>query len=176
MITLHDKQFKPFIAEETLQQRIKEIANELHTIYQHKTPVFLIMLKGAFLFATDLLKNYNGNCEIIFARTSSYVGTQSTGKVKVLMNIQEDIEGRDIVVIEDIVDSGKTLHDFLPSIIERKPASIKIAALLFKPESLKYPHAPDYFGFKVSNEFVVGYGLDYNELGRNLPEIYILSA
>jgi hypoxanthine phosphoribosyltransferase len=172
LIQLHDKQFKPFINEATIQKRIKELATIIEQDYNGRNPVFVVMLKGAFLFAADLLKNYNTNCEIIFARTSSYAGTASTGKVKVLMNILEDIENRDIIVIEDIVDSGKTLHDFLPALEEKNPASIKIISLLFKPASLKYPHKPDYFGFEISNEFVVGYGLDYNELGRNLPEIY----
>ena len=172
MIQLKDKTFTPFIQAATIQARIAQIANELDQEYSEKNPVFIVMLKGAFLFAADLLKNVTTNCEIIFIRLKSYEGTHSTGQVKVLLGIQEDLKNRHVIILEDIVDSGKTLHDFLPMLQQEKPASIKVATLLFKPESLKYDIKPNFVGFEISNEFVVGYGLDYDELGRNLPDIY----
>lgn len=172
MIQLKDKTFTPFIQAATIQTRIAQIANELDQEYSEKNPVFIVMLKGAFLFAADLLKNVTTNCEIIFIRLKSYEGTHSTGQVKVLLGIQEDLKNRHVIILEDIVDSGKTLHDFLPMLQQEKPASIKVATLLFKPESLKYDIKPNFVGFEISNEFVVGYGLDYDELGRNLPDIY----
>jgi hypoxanthine phosphoribosyltransferase len=172
LIQLKDKTFTPFIQAATIQARIAQIANELDQEYSEKNPVFIVMLKGAFLFAADLLKNVTTNCEIIFIRLKSYEGTHSTGQVKVLLGIQEDLKNRHVIILEDIVDSGKTLHDFLPMLQQEKPASIKVATLLFKPESLKYDIKPNFVGFEISNEFVVGYGLDYDELGRNLPDIY----
>ncbi len=172
MIQLKDKTFTPFIQAATIQTRIAQIANELDQEYSEKNPVFIVMLKGAFLFAADLLKNLTTNCEVIFIRLKSYEGTHSTGQVKVLLGIQEDLKNRHVIILEDIVDSGKTLHDFLPMLQQEKPASIKVATLLFKPESLKYDIKPNFVGFEISNEFVVGYGLDYDELGRNLPDIY----
>jgi hypoxanthine phosphoribosyltransferase len=172
LIQLKDKTFTPFIQAATIQTRIAQIANELDQEYSEKNPVFIVMLKGAFLFAADLLKNVTTNCEIIFIRLKSYEGTHSTGQVKVLLGIQEDLKNRHVIILEDIVDSGKTLHDFLPMLQQEKPASIKVATLLFKPESLKYDIKPNFVGFEISNEFVVGYGLDYDELGRNLPDIY----
>jgi hypoxanthine phosphoribosyltransferase len=172
LIQLKDKTFTPFIQAATIQTRIAQIANELDQEYSEKNPVFIVMLKGAFLFAADLLKNLTTNCEVIFIRLKSYEGTHSTGQVKVLLGIQEDLKNRHVIILEDIVDSGKTLHDFLPMLQQEKPASIKVATLLFKPESLKYDIKPNFVGFEISNEFVVGYGLDYDELGRNLPDIY----
>ncbi len=172
MIQLKDKTFKLFIDEKTIQVRVSQIAADINKDYAGKKPVFLVMLKGAFLFAADLLKQINVPCEVIFVRLKSYHGTSSTGKVNVLMPVQDDIEGRDIIIVEDIVDSGKTLQEFIPLLKEKNPASIKVASFLFKPKSFQYDISINYTGFEISNEFVVGYGLDYDELGRNLPAIY----
>jgi hypoxanthine phosphoribosyltransferase len=172
LIQLKDKTFKLFIDETTIQVRITQIATAINKDYAAKQPVFLVMLKGAFLFAADLLKQIEVPSEVIFVRLKSYHGTSSTGKVNVLLPIQDDIEGRDIIIIEDIVDSGKTLQEFIPLLEEKNVASIKVASFLFKPNSLQYNIALHYIGIEISNEFVVGYGLDYDELGRNLPAIY----
>jgi len=175
LIQLKDKSFKPFIHADAIQQRIAELAQIIDEDCRDKKPVFLIMLKGAFLFAADLLKKIQSDCEIVFVRTSSYEGTQSSGKVKMVMPLKENLQGKDVIIIEDIIDSGKTLHEFLPYLQEQKPASVKIATLLFKPKSLQYIVHPDYIGFEIPEAFVVGYGLDYDELGRNLPDIYQLA-
>jgi hypoxanthine phosphoribosyltransferase len=172
LIQLKDKTFKLFIDEATIQVRITQIAAGINKDYAAKKPVFLVMLKGAFLFAADLLKQIDVPSEVVFVRLKSYHGTSSTGKVDVLLPIQDDIEGRDIIIVEDIVDSGKTLQEFIPLLEEKNVASIKVASFLFKPNSLQYNIALHYIGFEISNEFVVGYGLDYDELGRNLPAIY----
>lgn len=175
MIQLKDKTFKPFIHADAIQQRISELAQVIDEDCNGKKTVFLIMLKGAFLFAADLLKKIQTDCEIVFVRTSSYNGTVSTGNVKMVMPLKENLHNKDVIIIEDIVDSGKTLHEFLPLLQEQKPASVKIATLLFKPKSLQYTIHPDYIGFEIPEAFVVGYGLDYDELGRNLPDIYQLA-
>jgi hypoxanthine phosphoribosyltransferase len=175
LIQLHDKQFKPFIHAEVIQQRISELAQVIDEDFRDKNPVFVVMLKGAFLFAADLLKQIRTDCEINFVRASSYEGTKSSGNVNIAMPIKENLAGKDIIIIEDIVDSGKTLYHFLPLLKEQNPASIKIATLLFKPKSLQYTIQPDYIGFEIPEAFVVGFGLDYDELGRNLPDIYQLA-
>jgi hypoxanthine phosphoribosyltransferase len=175
LIQLKDKQFKPFIHADAIQQRISELAQVIDEDYSDKKPVFIIMLKGAFLFAADLLKRVQADCEMVFVRANSYEGTQSTGKVKMVMPLKENLHQKDVIIIEDIIDSGKTLHEFLPYLEEQKPASVKIATLLFKPKSLQYTIHPDYVGFEIPDAFVVGYGLDYDELGRNLPDIHQLA-
>jgi hypoxanthine phosphoribosyltransferase len=175
LIQLHDKQFKPFIHAEVIQQRISELAQVIDEDFRDRKPIFVIMLKGAFLFAADLLKQIRTDCEIVFIRSSSYEGINSTGGVKMLMPLNEDLHEKDVIIVEDILDSGKTLYEFLSVIREQKPASIKIATLLFKPKSLQYAIQPDYVGFEIPEAFVVGYGLDYNQLGRNLTDIYQLA-
>jgi hypoxanthine phosphoribosyltransferase len=175
LIQLKDKSFKPFIHADTIQNRIKELAQIIDEDYHDKKPVFVIMLKGAFLFAADLLKKIQTDCEVVFVRTGSYNGTQSSGDVKLLIPFQENLQGKDVIIIEDIVDSGKTLHKFIPMLKEQHPASIKVATLLFKPQSLQHVIHPDYVGFEIPEAFVVGYGMDYDELGRNLPDIHQLA-
>lgn len=174
MIQLKDKSFKPLIHSDAIQQRVKELAQKIDEDYRDKKPVFLVMLKGAFLFAADLLKHIRSDCEVAFVRASSYEGIHSSGLVTI-NPIEENLEGKDIIIVEDIVDSGKTLHTFIPLLQQKKPATIKIATLLFKPRSLQFVVYPDYVGFEIPEAFVVGYGLDYDELGRNLPDIYQLA-
>lgn len=140
--------------------------------YQGKTPLFLSVLTGAFMFTSDLMKHYPLECEIAFTRLSSYEGTSSSGVVQTLLGIKEELKDRHVVVIEDIIDTGKTLHTFLPILRESGPASVEIATLLIKPDSLKHPLDVKYKGFEISNEFIVGYGLDYNGHGRNYQDIF----
>jgi hypoxanthine phosphoribosyltransferase len=174
LIQLKDKSFKPFIHADTIEQRVKDLAQIIDRDYVSKRPVFVVMLKGAFLFAADLLKKVQVDCEVAFVRLSSYEGTQSTGQVRLLMPFHENLQGKDVIIVEDIVDSGKTLHHFIPLLKEQQPASVRIATLLFKPQSLQHIIYPDYVGFEIPETFVVGYGMDFDELGRNLPDIYQL--
>ena len=154
---------------------MKEIATQLTAEYGGKEPVFLVMLKGAFFFATDLLRYYEGFPEISFVRTRSYSGTSSTRNVEVLLGpTPEEVTGRDIIIVEDIVDSGHTMHRFIPILEEQNPNSICLVTLLFKPEMLEKELKIDHVGFTIPPKFVVGYGLDYDGLGRNLESIYQL--
>lgn len=174
-IQLHDLRFKPYLSEEEIQKRVQEIAAQLTKDYGGKEPVFLVMLKGAFVFATDLLRYYEGFPEISFVRTRSYSGTSSTRNVEVLLGpTPEEVTGRDIIIVEDIVDSGHTMDRFIPILEAQNPNSICLVTLLFKPEMLEKELEIDHVGFVIPPKFVVGYGLDYNGLGRNLDSIYQL--
>jgi len=174
MITILDKQFTPFLNSETIEQRVKELAEQIKNDYEGRCPLFIIVLNGAFLFATDLIKNIPLTCEITFVRLSSYSQTESTGKVRQIIGLEEKIADRDII-IEDIVDTGLTMTQLLSQIGELKPRSIEIATLLHKPAALLKPVKMRYIGFEIENRFVVGYGLDYDGLGRNLNALYVLS-
>ncbi len=174
-IKLHDKIFTPYINKRQISLAIKKITQELESYADNKTLVFVSILKGAFMFASDLAKVYKKNAVFEFYRLKSYEGTQSTGEVKILVDInQQDIEGKDVVVLEDIVDTGNTLEKIFEELSKKKPKSLKIATLFYKPEAYKKNIPIDFIGMEIPNEFIVGYGLDYNELGRNLPEIYKL--
>ncbi|UKJ07430.1 hypoxanthine phosphoribosyltransferase [Solitalea lacus] len=173
-ITLHDKVFEPYIKEGAIQNRITTLAEQLSDDYKGRLPVFISMLNGAFWFTADLLKSYTGTCEISFVKFKSYHGLQSSGEVAQHIGLDVDLNGRDIIIVEDIIDTGKTLHVFLELIEKQRPASVKIVTLLFKPSAVKYPIKPDYLGFEIPNDFIVGYGLDYNGLGRNLNDIYVI--
>jgi len=175
MITILDKQFTPFITRETIEKRIAELAEQIKDDYEGRCPLFIIVLNGAFLFATDLIKNIPLNCEITFVRLSSYAQTESTGKVRQIIGLEEKIADRDVIIIEDIVDTGLTMTQLLSQIAELEPKSIEIATLLHKPAALKKPVNMKYIGFEIENRFVVGYGLDYDGLGRNLDALYVLS-
>lgn len=175
MITLHDKSFEPYIKEVAIQNRINAIAEQISDEYKGKTPVFISMLNGAFWFTADLLRNYDGNCEVSFVKFKSYDGTQSTGTVTQSIGIDLELKGRDVIILEDIVDTGKTLSVFLEVLAQHAPASVKIASLLLKPNALKYPIKVDYTGFEIPNDFIVGYGLDYDGLGRNYKDIYVVA-
>lgn len=173
-VTIHDKTFKILIDAEKIQARVHQIAMQINTEYAGRTPLFLGVLNGAFLFAADLFKGITLECEISFIRVSSYSGTASTGQVKSLIGVNMDISNRDIIIIEDIVDTGDTMEYLLKELKEKNPASIKLATMVFKPAALKHDLKPDYVGFEVPPDFLVGYGLDYDGLGRNLNDIYIL--
>ncbi len=173
-ITLKDKKFRTYLDERKIQEAVQRIGRKIDQDYVGKNPLFVCILSGSFMFTSDLVKHFTGECEITFVRLSSYHGTQTTGNVKTLLGIIETIEARDIIIVEDIVDTGNTLAKFLPEIENLKPKSIKIAALLVKPETLKEKIKIDYTCFDIPNDFIVGYGLDYDGLGRNLRDIYVI--
>lgn len=176
MITLHDKTFVPFISELEINQAIKSLADKISVDYKGETPIFLGVLNGAFMFLGELMKNYQGNCELSFTKLASYHGTSTTGTVKNLIGLNENIENRHVIIVEDIVDTGHTLEYLMNLLTEKNPKSIRTATLFFKPEAYKQNIKIDYIGIEIPNKFIVGYGLDYDGLGRNLPEVYQLKT
>ncbi|GAA3922387.1 hypoxanthine phosphoribosyltransferase [Chitinophaga oryziterrae] len=174
VIQVHDKKFQPYINAVELQQRIRELAAEISKDLQGERPLFIAILNGSFMFAADVFKYLTIEAEISFIKLVSYKGTKSTGNVVTSIGLDEDLYGRTVVILEDIVDTGKTLSQFLPQLEHQQPKKLVIAALLTKPEALQYKIPIDYLGFSVPNKFLLGYGLDYDGLGRNLPEIYQL--
>lgn len=171
-IQVKDRVFAPFIREEELQKEIKRVAQEINHDYEGKEPLFLCILNGAFMFAADLLKNVSVPCNVSFVKVSSYSGTDSTGKVKELMGLQESVEGRHVIIVEDIVDTGYTMRDILDSLAEKNAASVEVCALLCKPDKLKVDLNLKYLALNIPNGFIVGYGLDYDGYGRNSRDIY----
>ena len=174
VIQVIDKKFKPYISAAQISERVKELAKEINIEYAGKRPIFIAILNGSFMFASDLFKDINIDAEICFIKLASYKGTRSTGNVITSIGLDEPLKDRHVIIIEDIVDTGNTLHQFLPQLYNQQPASLKIASLLHKPDALKYPIVIDYLGFSVPNIFLLGFGLDYDGLGRNLAEIYQL--
>ena len=174
VIRVHDKNFEPYLSADEISAAIKKIASSLNAEYEGKKPLFIAILNGSFIFASDLFKELTIEAEICFIKLASYKGTKSTGHVVTAIGLDIDLIGRDVVIIEDIVDTGKTLNQFLPQLRHQQPASMKIVALLHKPEATLFPLKIDYLGFTIPDKFVVGYGLDYDGLGRNIPEIYKL--
>lgn len=174
LLQVHDKTFTPYLSEQDIQEKLKELAAKLNADYAGKRPLFIAILNGSFMFASDLFKYLTIDAEICFIKLASYKGTKSTGHVITAIGLDTDITGRDVVILEDIIDTGKTLSQFLPQLINQQPASLKTAVLLHKPEATKF-HVPiDYLCFSIPDKFVVGYGLDYDGLGRNIREIYQL--
>ena len=174
VIQVLDKKFKPYIKAQQIQEQVGKLAKQLNEDYADKKPLFIAILNGSFMFASDLFKELTIDAEICFIKLASYKGTKSTGNVITSIGLDIPLTGRHVVIIEDIVDTGKTLHEFLPQLQNQQPATLKIAALLHKPEALVYPLKIDYIGFNVPNKFLLGFGLDYDGLGRNLKEIYQL--
>ena len=174
VIQVIDKKFKPYISAAQISERVKELAKEINIEYAGKRPIFIAILNGSFMFASDLFKDINIDAEICFIKLASYKGTRSTGNVITSIGLDEPLKDRHVIIIEDIVDTGNTLHQFLPQLYNQQPVSLKIASLLHKPDALKYPIVIDYLGFNVPNIFLLGFGLDYDGLGRNLAEIYQL--
>ncbi|MBO6056717.1 MAG: hypoxanthine phosphoribosyltransferase [Bacteroidales bacterium] len=173
IIKVSDKEFAPFIPQEKIENEIHRIASEIKRDMAAKDPLFLVMLNGAFMFAAELFKSLDMACEMAFVKYKTYVGTHSTGKPNELLGIeQEKVKDRDIVIIEDIVDSGFTMGELLKDLNNKGAKNIKIATMMFKPNAFKYNYKIDYIGMNIGNDFIVGYGLDYNEYGRNLKEIY----
>lgn len=175
MLTVKDKIFIPFITAEAIQTRIREMAEKINQEYTDKQPLIVVVLNGAFVFAADLVKHLTIPCEITFLRVSSYRGTESTGQLREVLGLTESVTDRDLIVIEDIVDTGKTLGDICDQLRAKNPSSLAIATLLFKPEALQKPLDLQYVGFEIENRFVLGYGLDYDGLGRNTPDILVLA-
>ncbi|MGV3530163.1 MAG: hypoxanthine phosphoribosyltransferase [Flavisolibacter sp.] len=175
-IQVHDKQFEVYLSEETIQAKIAELAAALNRDYEGKKPLFIAILNGAFVFAADLFKQIKIDAEISFIKLASYRGMKSTGHVITAIGLEQDLFDRDVIILEDIVDTGKTLYEFLPQLDHQHPRSLKIAALLHKAEATKHPLKIDYTGFVIPDKFVVGYGLDYDGLGRNLKEIWQLAT
>jgi hypoxanthine phosphoribosyltransferase len=174
IIRVHDKDFEPYLAAEEITEKIRWIASKVDKDYAGKKPLFVAILNGSFMFASDLFKAITIEAEICFIKLASYKGTKSTGQVITAIGLDTDMHGRHVIILEDIVDTGKTLSEFLPQLEHQQPASLKIAALLHKPEATVYPIKVDYLGFSVPNKFLLGYGLDYDGLGRNIPSIYKL--
>jgi hypoxanthine phosphoribosyltransferase len=174
-IKLHDKTFDTYLSEKEIQEKVKKIADELNRDYKDRHPLFIAILNGSFMFAADLFKYLTIDAEICFIKLASYSGMKSSGKVITAIGLDQDLFGREVVIVEDIVDTGKTLNEFLPKLHHQQPKSLKIAALLHKPEATLFPLNIDYLGFSIPNKFVVGYGLDYDGLGRNLKEIFQLT-
>ncbi len=176
VIQLHDKSFEPFITKAELLAEVKSLGLKITKDYTNKDLIFIVVLNGAFMFASDLLKNIPLPCEVSFVKVSSYQHMESSGRVDELIGLNTDISNKHVVIIEDIVDTGITMEKLFVLLGKAKPATIEIASLLFKPEAFKGVHVPKYIGFSIPNAFVVGYGLDYNEHGRNLEEIYQYKA
>lgn len=174
VIKVHDKTFEPYLTAAEISAAIKKIAEALNTDFTGRRPLFIAILNGSFIFASDLFKELTIEAEICFIKLASYKGTKSTGHVVTAIGLDIDLIGRDVVIVEDIVDTGKTLNQFLPQLRHQQPASMKIVALLHKPEATVFPLHIDYLGFTIPDKFVVGYGLDYDGLGRNIPAIYKL--
>jgi hypoxanthine phosphoribosyltransferase len=173
-IQLNDKKFTPYLTVAQIDEQIKRLGAELNKDYEGKRPLFIAILNGSFMFASDLFKELTIECEICFIKLASYKGTKSTGQVITSIGLDATLTDRHVIIIEDIVDTGKTLHEFLPQLVNQQPTSLKIAALLHKPDALAHPIKIDYLGFNVPNKFLLGYGLDYDGYGRNLKEIYKL--
>ncbi|MBN2639235.1 MAG: hypoxanthine phosphoribosyltransferase [Bacteroidales bacterium] len=171
-ITVLDKQFEKYINYEQIDAAIEKVAKELEKDLHDKNPLFLVILNGAFMFAGDLFKKLNFPAEISFIKFTSYSGTQSTGKVKKLIGLDQSIEGRTIVLVEDIVDTGISMEHILSYLEEQNYEDLKIATLLFKPKAYKKSFKIDYIGIEIPNDFIIGYGLDYDGQARNLKDIY----
>ena len=174
-VVVKGKEFKLLLSESEIKESIKSIADKINKDLEGKNPLFLAVLNGSFMFAADLMKNITIPCEICFVKLASYEGMESGGKVKEVFGLSERIDGRTIVIVEDIVDSGRTMQQLLASLSSRNPAEIRIATFLFKPAALLSELKLDYVAFEIPNDFVIGYGLDYDGYGRNFGQVYTLA-
>jgi hypoxanthine phosphoribosyltransferase len=173
-VTYDGLKFEPYITYQAIQDRIGEIAEEISREYKGRYPILVCVLNGAFPFAADLFRAMSIDSEITFIRLKSYNGTDTTGSVKEVVGLYEDIAGRDVIVIEDIVDTGITITNLLADLREKHPASVRVASLLFKPDSVLTGIRPDYIGFEIPPKFIIGFGLDLDGKARNLKDIYVL--
>ena len=174
IVKIKDKTFKTSIPEEEILKKVKPVADKINADMADKNPLLLAVLNGSFVFAADLMRMINIPCEISFVKLASYQGTTSTGTVKEVIGINEDISGRTVIIVEDIVESGLTMKRMIESLGTRNPESIHICTLLLKPERLKVPLDIEYVAMEIPNDFILGYGLDYDQQGRNLRDIYTL--
>jgi hypoxanthine phosphoribosyltransferase len=172
IIKLHDKKFETFIPYEEIDKAIEKIADNINDDFKDETPIFLVILNGSFMFAGDLMKKITIPCQISFIKLASYSGTQTTEKLQELIGLNENLEDRVIIVVEDIIDTGNTLEGVLNNLKKMKTKDVRIATLLFKPDAFKGSYKIDYTGINIPNDFIVGYGLDYDQLGRNFKDIY----
>ena len=173
-ITLNDKVFRVMIPAEQIDAAVDRVAASLNERYAGRTPIFLGVLSGSFLFLSDLVRKTTFDSQISFVKISSYQGTESTGEVKQQLGVDFDIEGRDIIIVEDIIETGHSMNYLLDYLRSKNPASITICTLFFKPDKFLYEYDVNYVALSIGNEFIVGYGLDYNQLGRNLKDIYVI--
>lgn len=171
LVRLNDRDFRLYKSESEILNAVRNVAHQINEDYIGKRPLLIPVLNGSFMFASDLIKELMLDCELCFIKAASYNGTNN-GAVSTVIGLNHDIEGRHVIIIEDIVDTGNTLAKILPEFREKNPASIKIAALILKPDALQNDITVDYVGMQIPNDFIVGYGLDYNGLGRNLRDIY----
>ncbi|MBK8472635.1 MAG: hypoxanthine phosphoribosyltransferase [Sphingobacteriales bacterium] len=174
MVKVPDRYFRPYISSEEIQQAVEHIALEIGRAFEGECPLFLVILNGSFMFAADLMRYLPIDCEICFVKVKSYSGMSSMGVVEELIGIDVPLRNRPVIVVEDIVDTGHTLNAILNQIAHQQPSQIRVACLLHKAEATQYPLHLDYVGFEIPNKFVLGYGLDYDGLGRNYNEIYQL--
>jgi len=173
-IQIRDLTFQPLFSESEVQERVAILGLALSESHKGRTPLFISILSGAFVFASDLIRQFDGDCEVGFVKLSSYQGTRSSGDVQTVMGLEKDLAGRHLIVVEDIVDTGRTLHFFLDHLQQQQPASITTVAFLRKPEAAQFDVPVEHVGFDIDDKFVVGYGLDYDGLGRNIPGVYQL--
>lgn len=171
-VKLHDKEFKISIPAAEIDKAITKVADQMNEDLKDKNPLFIIVLNGAFMFASDLLKKIHIDCEITFVKLSSYIGTKSSHVVRELIGLDKSLAGRHVIVVEDIIDTGITMDNTLPKLKQMEASSVQMATLLFKPHAFQKDFPIDYIGIEIANDFIVGYGLDYDGLGRNLPDIY----
>ena len=174
VVTIGALDFVLYLSAREIQNKIREVAKKVETDYVGKNPLFLVVLNGAFMFAADLIRNMDITCDVDFVKVSSYKGLASTGRLEVKIPNEKDLKGRHVVIVEDIVDSGFTLDQYIPKVKEQEPASLKVCTLLQKPEAKDFEVQVDYTCFKIPTKFVIGYGLDFDGAGRNLPHIYQL--
>jgi len=173
-IIINERPFKKYILETAIQERVAELAQTIDKDYNGKNPLFIGVLNGGFIFAADLFKRLEFDCEITFIKLTSYKGMASTGNVNEVIGLDIDVRDREVIVLEDIIDTGKTLYEFRPRLLEQGAKSVKLASFLLKPDALEYDVQVDYIGFSVPNEFLIGYGLDFDQKGRNYRDIYQL--
>jgi len=176
IIKIHDKYFKKYIPKDQIATAVSQMVKQVAKDCKNETPIFIGILNGSFMFVADFVRKYKFNCEVSFVKLASYQGTNSTGKIKQLVGLNQNLEGRTVVILEDIIDTGNTLQEIYEIFKDKKLKQLKIATLFFKPDVFKKDLHIDYIGLSIPDEFIVGYGLDYDNLGRNLANIYQLTA
>ena len=176
LVIAHNKTFCLMISAHEIAEKVRALGQQISADYANKKPLLLSILNGAFIFAADLAREISTDCEITFVKLASYKGTGTSGNVQTVLGLDIELAGRHIIIVEDIIDTGTTLNNFIPELLKENPASIALCTCFFKPDALQYPLSIDYCGFEIPNKFIIGYGLDYDGLGRNLKSIYQLTC